>query len=60
MHRELSIPRDVVELCLGHRLGDRTEKAYLRDVQDMDMAVERAAAMQKYADYLDLLRAAKR
>jgi len=58
MHRELSIPRDVVELCLGHRLGDMTEQVYLRDVQDMNMAKERAAAMQKYADYLDTLKAA--
>lgn len=56
MHRELSIPRDVVESCLGHRLGNMTEQAYMHDVQDTNLATERAAAMQAYADYLDELR----
>ncbi len=41
---------------MGLKLGDRTEQAYLRDVQDLDMAAERAAAMQKYADYLESLK----
>jgi integrase len=56
MHKELSINRDVIELCLGHRLVGKVAKAYLRDADDTYMSAERAAAMQKYADFLDALK----
>ena len=53
MHKDLSIARDVIELCLGHRFVGEVAKAYLRDADDSYMNVERAAAMQRYADYFD-------
>jgi hypothetical protein len=43
-------PREVIEFSLSHKLGDRTEEAYLRT----DMFAKRAKLMQAWADYCDL------
>jgi len=55
--RELKAKRDVVELCMGHTIAGAVESAYLRDPDDLWHDAERRELMQRWADYLDQLKA---
>lgn len=41
-------PRDVMELCLAHQIGDRTEAAYARS----ELWAKRDRLIQQYSDFL--------
>lgn len=41
-------PRDVMELCLAHQIGDRTEAAYARS----ELWAKRARLLQQHSDFL--------
>lgn len=45
---ETGVSREVAEKCLAHAVGSQTERAYNRT----DLREQRAAVMQKWADYI--------
>ena len=53
LHEELGVDRDVIEHQLAHRVPDALGEAYNRT----KFLKDRKAMMQKWADYLDRLKA---
>jgi integrase len=50
-----NFPRELAEMCLGHTVGDKVERAYARG----DALVKRAAIMQSWANFCGDPRAGK-